>query len=97
MELSAHDLLKLVSEVARLASIKTLIQTGTIKPFLKKAEAYRLYERRKIEKWISDGLLTPRKDGNQSAAWRLDRFEIELLASGPELLRLLPDIQLVGK
>ena len=64
---------------AELGAIIALIKTGKLKPYITKAEAFRLYGRKNIERWLADGLLTPRKDGDHSAAWRIDRLEAELI------------------
>ena len=64
---------------AELGAIIALIKTGKLKPYITKAEAFRLYGRKNIERWLADGLLTPRKDGDHSAAWRIDRLEAKLI------------------
>lgn len=64
---------------SRLGAIQALIAKGHIRPYLKKSDAYRLYGRTNVDKWLKAGLLTPRKDGSHSAAWRIERMEIELL------------------
>ena len=89
MELSEAQLLALVSKAAELATVKTLVKTGNLKPYLNKSEAFRRYGRKNIEKWLSVGLLTLRKDGDQSAAWRLDRLEIETLVNAIEMRVIL--------
>ncbi|MDB5143383.1 MAG: hypothetical protein JWQ66_2096 [Mucilaginibacter sp.] len=89
MELTEAQLTGLISKAAELATIKTLIITGNLKPYLKKSEAFRLYGRKNIEKWLSEKLLTLRKDGDYSAALRLDRLEIESLVNALEMSRIL--------
>jgi hypothetical protein len=89
MEITDAQLLALISKAAELATVKTLIKTGNLKPYLKKSEAFRLYGRKQIEKWLNKGLLTPRKDGDHSASWRLDRLEIEILVHTIEMWRIL--------
>lgn len=66
-----------------------LIQTGQIKPYITKAEANRLYGRKNIQHWLDAGLLTPRKDGSHSAAWRIDRLEAQLIVKARFLLQHL--------
>lgn len=89
MEITDAQLLALISKAAELATIKTLIKTGKLKPYLKKSEAFRQFGRKNVEKWLNDGRLTPRKDGDHSAAWRLDRLEIEILVNTIEISRIL--------
>jgi hypothetical protein len=65
-----------------------MIRTGNLKPYLNKSEAFRRYGRGNIEKWLDIGLITPRKDGDHSAAWRLDRLEVESLLASNEIRRI---------
>ena len=90
MEITDAQLLAVIGKAAELATTKTLIITGHLKPYLKKSEAFRRYGRTNIEHWLGQGLLTPRKDGDHSAAWRLDRLEIEVLLYSIEMGRILP-------
>jgi len=88
-EIPTHLFTRLFNCGAELGAIHALVQTGHLKPYLKKSEAFRLYGRKQVEHWINDGSITPRKDGDYSAAWRIDRLEIEALAKATELLRYL--------
>jgi hypothetical protein len=74
---------------AELGAIQALVKTGQLRPYLKKSEAFRQFGRKKVEDWIRDGLITPRKDGGHSAAWRIDRLEIECLAKAIYMTRYL--------
>lgn len=87
--LSKYSLQIILQHAAELGAIQTLSKIGRLKPYLKKSEAFRLYGRHAIESWIEDGSITPRKDGNDSAAWRIDRMEVETLVRSNELFRLL--------
>ncbi len=77
---------KILQGAAELGALQALISIGHIKPYLKKSEAFRLYGRKRVEKWTSEGLVKIRKDGDHSAAWRIDRMEIATLAKTIELL-----------
>ncbi len=74
---------------AELGALIVLIKTGQIKPYITKAQAFRLYGRKNIERWLDEGLLMPRKDGNHSAGWRIDRLEAELIVKARFLLQHL--------
>lgn len=84
-----HQLTRIADAAAELGAIQALILAGRLKPYLKKSEAFRLYGRKHVERWIADGSITPRKDGNHSAAWRIDRMEIAALAAAIQLLSYL--------
>ncbi|WP_185218080.1 hypothetical protein [Sphingobacterium mizutaii] len=75
--LTPLQLQKLLVDASELGAILALTKIGKIKPYLKKSEAFEKYGRKNVENWILIGLITPRKDGNHSAAWRIDRIEIE--------------------
>jgi hypothetical protein len=84
-----HILTRVIDAAAELGAIQALVQTGQLKPYLKKAEAFRLYGRKQVEHWIAEGAITLRKDGDHSAAWRIDRMEVEVLAKVTDLLHYL--------
>ncbi|SDF95030.1 hypothetical protein SAMN05421827_102224 [Pedobacter terrae] len=77
--LTDYQLGILLRNAAEMGAKLVLSRTGKIKPYLNKSEAFRRYGRKNIERWIDQGLITPRKDGNQSAAWRIDRIEVEAI------------------
>jgi hypothetical protein len=87
MEISPLLLELITKEAAELGAIATLVKTGRCKPFLNKSEAFRLYGRANVEHWMEAGLITKRKDGDYSAAWRLDRLELEVIARSVYLLK----------
>lgn len=88
-DISVFQLKVLLDQASELAAFNTLIKAGRLKPYLKKSEAFRLYGRRNVEHWIDQGFITPRKDGDYSAAWRIDRIEAETLVKALNLLLLL--------
>ena len=89
IQISNHQLQILFKAAAELGAITALVHAGKIKPYLKKAEAFRLYGRKNIEHWINAGLVTPRKDGDHSACWRIDRLEAEALDKAYHILKFL--------
>lgn len=89
LQLEPHQLKRLIQEAAELGALIALTRTGRLKPYLKKTEAFRRAGRANIERWIDQGAITIRKDGDHSAAWRIDRIELEALVRSAELLRYL--------
>ncbi|KAB2836070.1 MAG: hypothetical protein F9K49_02575 [Caedimonadaceae bacterium] len=67
-------------DAAKLGATKALQETGFIKPYLKLREAQRLYGQAVVNRWISEGLITPVKDGERTSSVRIDRMEIEAVA-----------------
>ena len=89
MDISTFQLEKIIKITAELGAVIALIKTGKLRPYLKKSEAFRLYGRSNVEHWIEEGLITPRKDGGQSASWRIDRIELESIVKSRQLLQIL--------
>ena len=89
MDISTFQLEKIIKITAELGAVIALIRAGKLKPYLKKSEAFRLYGRSNLEHWIEEGLITPRKDGGQSASWRIDRIELESIVKSRQLLQIL--------
>jgi hypothetical protein len=89
MEISPIQLEQIIKEAAELGALTALIKAGKIKPYLKKSEAFKIYGRNKVEHWLEAGLITPRKDGDYSAAWRLERVELEALSKSIKLTPLI--------
>ncbi len=88
-EISPYQLKNIIREAAELGALMALTHTGKLKPYLKKSEAYRRFGQGKVDLWIAEGSITARKDGNASAAWRIDRIEIEAIVKGMEIWRNL--------
>lgn len=71
----------MLSDCFEMGFKKGLIVCGQLKPYLSKSEAYKAYGRRKVEAWIRNGLLNEIKDGDNTSTVRIDRIEIEKVAS----------------
>jgi len=78
--LTSHQLGMLLQDAAEMGAKSALAKTGKIKPYLNKSQAFQLFGRKNIERWISQGLIIPRKDGSHSASWRIDRIEVEAIS-----------------
>ncbi|MDT3401265.1 hypothetical protein [Mucilaginibacter terrae] len=89
MELPDFQFEEILALAAELGAVNALVQSGQIKPYLKKSDAYKRYGRKNIEHWLESGQITPRKDGDASAAWRLSRIEIETLVKTLKLEAIL--------
>jgi len=89
IQISKHKMSLLIQKAAEMGAKLALAQTGRIKPYLKKSEAFSLYGRKNIERWIDEGLITIRKDGNHSAQWRICRIELDAVAKSGLLLKYL--------
>lgn len=85
-------LAKMLRSIAKLTATEMLTQTGGLKPYISKAEAYEKYGRGTVDKWIREGYLTLRQDEiGTSTKMRIDRGEIEALADADDLLQFQID------
>jgi len=70
----------MLADATELGATAALWKVGVLRPYLSKADVYRMYGETTVDRWIDEGLVTPRKDGGHSAKWRIDRVEIESVA-----------------
>lgn len=84
-----HSLHQVIRASAEIGATAALIKSGKLKPYLKKSEAFKQYGRASVEHWLETGLLKPRKDGDHSAAWRLDRIELEIISKAILLTQII--------
>ena len=89
LQIAPHQLRFLLEQAAAMGAQLALSRAGKLRPYLKKAEAFRLYGRNDVEHWIEEGLITPRKDGDHSACWRIERMEVEAIVKATLLLQIL--------
>ena len=87
-KLTIDQLRRLIEYSANMGAKVILSKSGEVEPYLKKSETFKKYGRTNVENWIREGLITPIKDGEFSAAWRIDLLEIESVKSSEELLLL---------
>lgn len=77
--LEVYQLRNLLADAAEMGATKALSQSGAIKPYLSKSEAYKIYGRRNIDRWIKEKLLKKITDGISTKV-RLDRSQLEAVA-----------------
>ncbi len=75
------ELLSILQEAVSLGAQKGLIESAKLKPYLTKSEAYKLYGRRHVERWLKEGLIKQIKDGDSNYSVRINRLQIESVAS----------------
>ena len=86
IQIETYELRSLLSDAVELGYKKALQETGQIKPFLSQREAYRLYGEVTIKRWVSEHLIFPDKDGNNTSKVRYDRMKLEILAKSSNRL-----------
>lgn len=88
--LEEYQLQNLLTTASTLAVKRVLLELGLVKTFLSKTEAYKLYGRGTVERWISEGLIKPHKDGSDSSKVRLERMRLEALSASSNRTTYLP-------
>jgi hypothetical protein len=89
LEISTTMLASLMEKAAELGAMEALCRSGQLRPYLNQAEAFRLYGRRRVERWVAMGRLIPIKDGDRTAKWRIDRLAVAALDAGIYFSRYL--------
>lgn len=80
-------LAKVLGSLAKLTATEMLTMSGGLKPYISKSEAYRMYGRGKVDKWISEGHLSISQDeSGTSSKMRINRSEIDALAQADDLV-----------
>ncbi len=80
MEIELNELRQLLADAAELGAKKALIDSGHERGYLKQAEAFRIYGRSTVERWIREGLVIPVKEGKGSSTVRLDKINLAVLS-----------------
>lgn len=61
--------------------VECLDLLGEVKPYMSRNEADKRFGAGTVQKWIDSGLVNPVRDGKNTSKWRINRKEIELVAS----------------
>jgi len=80
LTLDINQLNKMLTDASELAAEKVIIKMGLGKPFISQNQAWKVYGRRTVERWIEEGLIEPTKDGTSTSNIRLDRMQLETLS-----------------
>lgn len=80
IQIETYELRNLLIDAVELGYKKALQETGQMKTFISQREAYRLYGEVTVKRWVSEHLIEPDKDGNNTSKKRYDRMRLEILA-----------------
>ncbi len=80
MEIDERHFKHLLEQAVKVGRMSVVIEKGEASPFVSKKEAYRLFKRSNVDRWIAGGLIAVCKDGDNSSTCRLDREQLEILA-----------------
>lgn len=83
------DLVNLLKNAAELGAYRALAESGQLQDQINKADAYRLYGRGNVDRWIREGLISPTPKVNHSRRC-LDRKKLAAVAASSNRITYLP-------
>jgi hypothetical protein len=84
------DLVHLLKNAAEQGSANALEESGQLQDQLTKAEAYRLYGRGNVDRWISEGLISPTTPKGKISRKYLARTKLEAVAASSNRITYMP-------
>ena len=80
MNIELYQLTNLLSDAADLAATKVMVTLGKYPETVSRREAYRRYGEGVVKRWIQEGLIEVKKDGDNTSKCRLDLVRLEALS-----------------
>ncbi|AMP99806.1 hypothetical protein AY601_2931 [Pedobacter cryoconitis] len=84
------DLVILLKNATEQGASNALMQSGHLQTQVSKAEAYRLFGRGNVDRWISEKLICPTHCPERSSRKYLDRTKLEAIAASSNRITYLP-------
>jgi hypothetical protein len=84
------DLTRLLKIAVLEGADKAFDQGGGFPASYTKAEAYRLYGRSDVDRWIAEGLITPATSCGRSSKKSIDRVKLQRIAAASNRITYLP-------
>lgn len=84
------ELVNLLKNATEQGATNALSESGQLQVQLSKAEAYRLFGRGNVDRWISEGLISPISCTKKSSRQCLDRIKLETIAASSNRITYLP-------
>ena len=69
---------------------KALMETSGLPLYISKADAYRTYGRSNVDRWVTEGLITPTTDRNKDSKNFIDRLKLDKVAASCNRITYLP-------
>lgn len=84
------ELVNLLKNATEQGATNALAESGQLQDQLSKADAYRLFGRGNVDRWISEGLIHPTTCNERSSRKCLDRKKLETIAASSNRNTYLP-------
>ena len=80
VSMSLSQLQMLLRDAAEVGAQRVVEKLGLSNPVITRNKAYKIYGEALVSRWIREGLITPKRDGSNTAPFRLDVTALEVLA-----------------
>ncbi|WP_295675919.1 hypothetical protein [uncultured Mucilaginibacter sp.] len=91
--LELYELSNLLTDAAELGAKQMSIAAGLTPPFYSASQAYKLYGRKLVERWVEENLIKPCKDGDRNHNLRYDSLRLEALAKSSNRIAYFTNIE----
>lgn len=81
----------MLREAADLGAKNALISVGLLKPYFSLNDAYKMYGRRSVDRFIKEGRLNPVKHGDKNSKVLINRLELQALFTIKEFIVYFKD------
>jgi len=86
-------LVELLKNAAEKGALNALAEGQQLKCQITKAEAYRLYGRGNVDRWVNEGLINPTRCKDNLLKKCLDRIKLEAVAASSNRTTYLPSAE----
>ncbi|MDL2230336.1 hypothetical protein LJB87_00925 [Alistipes sp. OttesenSCG-928-L06] len=80
-EIIDRTILRQISAAYAAGYAKAKADCGELEPYISLKQAYKMYKRATVDRWIDEGLIAVIKDGPNNSKCRIDREAIALVAA----------------
>jgi len=85
-----EDLSLLMHNAVNAGVAKAVAESGAISPVISKADAYRIYGRSNVDRWLTEHLITPLTTPGKGSKRFLDRTKLDGVAAASNRHTYLP-------
>lgn len=78
--LEEKHLREIIISAVEIGIMKGTMLKESVKPFVSQREAFRLYGKRAVQRWIKEGLIAEIKDGEDNSKIRIERLQLAKIA-----------------
>ncbi|WP_256009442.1 hypothetical protein [Desertivirga xinjiangensis] len=88
--MNLSDLTSILKNTTTIGAAKALTQAGVLADQISKSEAYRLFGRSNVDRWVQEGLIHLRSANGKVLYKCIDRSKLEAIAHSSNRITYLP-------